>query len=213
MMPARAMAPSHLEDDAALLAAARAGSEAAFELLVRRHHSMLVRVARALVRRPELAEELAQDCWLLALERLDTFQGKGTVRGWLATIVANRARTAAERESIVRLSVAEELDAGGPAVPASRFDEFGSWERPPRRWEEDTPERLVALARARVALESAIAALPPMQRAVVTLRDLEGLSAEEACRALELTDGNQRVLLHRGRSALRAVLEGFADGL
>ena len=145
---------------------------------------------------------------------LRTAEGRGSLRSWLLSIVCNRARTLARREGrSVFVAAVEAESEGGASVLPERFTPSGDWERGPRRWDEDTPERLLRIAHVRTALKVAFARLPPGQRAVVTLRDVEGLSAEEARSALGLSEANQRVLLHRARSQLRALLENYADGI
>lgn len=196
------------------LRAARAGDEDAFLALVERHEPVLLRVAEGWLGSRALAEELVQDAWLRVMERLDSFEGRGSFRSWLLAIVSNGARTWAVREArTTSLAELEAMTSAGPSVDPSRFDAIGDWARPPRPLEGETPERLLRKAQAARALETALAALPSGQRAVVMLRDVDGLSAEEACEALALSAANQRVLLHRARSKLRALLEGFADGL
>ena len=188
-------------DDAELLARLREGDEQAFVVLVRRHHDAMVRLARGYVPSAAVAEEVVQDTWLGVLRGLGGFEGRSEFRTWLLRILVNRARTAGARE---RRSVA----VGDPelAVDRSRFDDSGAWAAPPERWIEEADDRLDA-AKLAGRLRSAIDELPDRQREVVTLRDVEGLTSEEVCSVLEISEGNQRVLLHRGRSRLRQVLE------
>ena len=208
--PAPAAAPEAIPSDRELVERVLAGDEAAFERLVGRHHRSLLRVAGALLPSAALAEELVQDCWIAALDHLEDFQGRAAFKSWLTAIVTNRARTLAARERWIVPGL--ELDE--PAVPRDRFSASGrSWARPPARWSPDFPETVVHRAQIRGALTEALETLPPAQRAVVVLRDVEGLSAEEVCEAMSISAANQRVLLHRGRARLRNLLEGFADGL
>jgi RNA polymerase sigma-70 factor (ECF subfamily) len=207
-------------EEKVLLEALRRGDEAAFLALVTRHHGAMVRLARAFVRSEAVAEEVAQEAWLAALEGLAAFRGEAGVRSWLLAIVANRARSraVAEARSVPLSALAPRDDGdgdGGPAVEPDRFLPAGDpawpghWSQPPTPFPE---ARLLAAEGAARAL-AAIAALPARQQAVITLRDVEGLSAEEACLALGLSEENQRVLLHRARSRVRAELERyFAEG-
>jgi RNA polymerase sigma-70 factor (ECF subfamily) len=207
-------------EEKVLLQALRRGDEAAFLALVNRHHGAMVRLARAFVRTDAMAEDVAQESWLAALEGLAAFRGEAGVKGWLLAIVANRARSRAVKEarSVPRSSLASRDDGdgdGGPAVDPDRFlpaddpEWPGHWGASPAAFPE---ARLLAAEAAGVA-RTAIAALPARQQAVITLRDVEGLSAEEACLALGLSEENQRVLLHRARSRVRAELEEyFAEG-
>lgn len=201
-------------DETALLAALRAGDERAFARLVDLHHAALVRVARQYVPTQEIAEEVAQEAWLGLLRGLDTFEGRSSLRTYLFRIVMNLARTRGVREarsapfsSLVR----DEED--GPAVDPERFVQApaagaGHWASPIRPW-SGSAEQLALSAEAIAKVHEAIAELPEMQRRVVTLRDVEGFGADEVSDLLELSDGNQRVLLHRARTKLRQALAEY----
>jgi RNA polymerase sigma-70 factor (ECF subfamily) len=189
------------DTDAELLDRLRAGDEQAFVILVRRHHAAMVRLASSFVPSMAVAEEVVQDTWVGVLRGIGGFEGGSSLRTWLFRILVNRARTAGARE---RRSVA--VGDAGPAVDAARFDETGHWLSPPERWVEEADDRLVAVKMAD-RIRSAIEGLPARQREVVTLRDVEGLSSEEVCSVLDISEGNQRVLLHRGRSRLRQIIE------
>jgi RNA polymerase sigma-70 factor, ECF subfamily len=189
------------ETDAELLVRLRAGDERAFVTLVRRHHAAMLRLAACYVPSEAVAEEVVQDTWLGVLRGIGGFEGRSSIRTWLFRILVNRARTVGERE---RRSVA--IGDPGPAVDQSRFDATGHWAVPPEHWVDDANDRVDA-AKLAGRLRSAIDELPGRQREVVTLRDVEGLSSEEVCSVLDISEGNQRVLLHRGRSRLRQALE------
>jgi RNA polymerase sigma-70 factor, ECF subfamily len=189
-----------VESDADLVLRLRKGDQAAFAALVDRYHSRLTRFARSFTARPELAEDIAQETWLGLLRGLEGFEGRASLRTWLFQICANRARTLAAKEG--RLVPVDPTDPDSPTVDPARFDAGGSWTQPPVPWSEAADDaELVRRVRAAIIL------LPDTQQQVVTLRDVEGLSAPEVCRILELTEGNQRVLLHRGRARVRAILE------
>ena len=203
-----------VERDARLLAALRAGDEEAFAALVRRHHASMKRVARMYVSTDAVAEEVVQETWLAAIAGLERFEQRATFKTWLFHILANKAKTrgARERRSVPFASLAGGDDA--PAVPPERFqgrdDAWpGHWATPPRPWED--PERRLQSLEARECLRAAIGALPEVQQAVLTLRDVEGLEAEEVCRLLDLSDGNQRVILHRARARVRTELERYFE--
>ena len=184
-----------------LLQRLRAGEEQAFVVLVRRYHDSMIRLASSFVPSRAVAEEVVQDTWMGVLRGIGGFEGRSSFRTWLFRILVNRARTAGAREG---RSIA--IGDAGPAVDQSRFDAAGAWAAPPEQWIEDIDDRLRAGKMAH-RIRSAIEELPSRQREVVTLRDVEGLSSDEVCHVLEITDGNQRVLLHRGRSRVRQVLE------
>jgi RNA polymerase sigma-70 factor (ECF subfamily) len=194
--------PTRVPDrDAHLLAALRAGDEAAFAALVTRYHASLKRVARAYVSTDAVAEEVVQDTWLAVVRGIGRFEERSTLKAWIFQICANRARTTGRRE---RRSIP--IGAEEPAVDPRRFAASGAWATPPTPWADEVEDRLTA-AGAADAVRGAIAALPDGQKQVVTLRDVEGLSSEEVCAVLDLTAVNQRVLLHRGRSRVRRALE------
>lgn len=204
-------------DDGALIAAMRAGEEAAFAHLIDRYHAALVRLAMAYVQDRATAEEVAQDAWLGVLRGIDRFEGRSSVRTWLFTILVNQARRRGVRERrCVPFSSLGHAAEDQPAVPPDRFlppgDEFaGWWAVHPRAW-ADSPEVMILSGEVRGVLDRAIAALPAAQRRVVVLRDVEGWDASDVCGLLGLSAANQRVLLHRGRSKLRQSLEGYLEG-
>jgi RNA polymerase sigma-70 factor, ECF subfamily len=188
-------------DDAELLERLRAGDEEAFLTLVSRHQNSMLRLARTFVSSTAVAEEVVQDTWLGVVRGIDRFSGRSSIRTWLLAILVNRARSTGVSES---RSIA--IGDAGPAVERSRFDASGAWMSPPQHWVEDSDDRLGAEA-ASGAIQAALQELPGRQREVVMLRDVDGLSSEEVCEVLDISEGNQRVLLHRGRSRLRAALE------
>ena len=200
------------ESEPDLVEALRAGDEAAFAALVDRYHPSLVRLARSYVRERSVAEEVAQETWLAVLNGITRFEGRSSLKTWLFRILTNRAKTRGERESrsVPFSSIGE---AAEPAVDPDRFrpenDQYpGGWKELPQPWEGDPEERLLA-GEARRLILAAIDELPPAQRAVITLRDIEGFDAEDVCNVLELSDTNQRVLLHRARSKVRRALEQY----
>jgi RNA polymerase sigma-70 factor, ECF subfamily len=189
-----------------LVEALRSGDEDAFAQLIRMYQAALVRVAQMYVSSRSVAEEVVQETWLAVLDGIDRFEGSSSLKTWIFRIVANRAKTRGEREG--RSVPFSALGSPEPAVEPDRFD-HGQWAVPPADWPE---ERLLADETLQV-IERAIEALPPTQRAVISLRDLEGWSAEEVRNALELSETNQRVLLHRARTKVRAALEEYlAEG-
>jgi len=204
-------------DDLELLARLRRGDEAAFTQLVERLHGPMLRVAMIHVGNRAVAEEVAQDAWVGVLAQLDRFEGRSSLRTWVLRIVANRARTRAvrERRTLPFSSLDGAEEPGRPAVEPERFLPAGHrwaghWASPPRSW-GDVPEERLLSAETRAEVGRAVELLPPAQRAVITLRDVEGMTAAETCKLLELTEGNQRILLHRARSRVRRALERYMD--
>jgi RNA polymerase sigma-70 factor (ECF subfamily) len=190
-----------VDDDTELLRRLRAGDEQAFVILVRRYHDAMLRLASSFVPSRAVAEEVVQDTWMGVVRGIGGFEERSSFRTWLFRILVNRARTTGERE---RRSIA--IGTAEPAVDQSRFDAAGGWAAPPEQWAEDIDDRLRA-GKLAGRIRSAIEELPTRQREVVTLRDVDGLSSDEVCHVLDISDGNQRVLLHRGRSRVRQVLE------
>jgi RNA polymerase sigma-70 factor (ECF subfamily) len=186
-------------DESELIDRLRAGDEQAFVELVDRYHASMVRVASTFVPSRAVAEEVVQDTWLGVLRGIGRFEGRSSLKTWIFRILVNRAKTTGAREP---RSV--ELDTGD-GLSSDRFTHEGRWREPPAVWSEDVEDRLAApeiAARIRDMVER----LPESQRQVVTLRDIEGLPSSEVCEMLGITEGNQRVLLHRARTRIRASL-------
>ncbi len=197
--------------DLALVKQLLAGDEAAFTGVVERYHGPHLRFARLFVGNAAVAEEVVQDTWLAVLKGLPAFEGRSALKSWIFSILANRAKSRAVREkrTIAFSDLSAPSSESEPAVDPDRFTSAGAWSTPPGRWNEDTPEVLLLHREALGVVEQAMTALPAAQRAVVTLRDVEGLGAGEVCNILEISETNQRVLLHRARSRLRAALERY----
>jgi RNA polymerase sigma-70 factor, ECF subfamily len=193
----RAALASPPVDEGALIERLRAGDEDAFATVVGLHHGALCRLARTFVGSAAIAEEVVQETWLAVVRGVDRFEGRSSLRTWLFHILVNRARTTATRERRADSGVEPDAD---------RFDGRGVWSSPPVPWADQVDNRLAAEQAAALALDL-IETLPDAQRQVVVLRDVEGLSATEVVELLGVSDGNQRVLLHRGRARLRAGLE------
>lgn len=162
----------------------------------------MVRLAQTFVPSRAVAEEVAQDTWLAVLQGIGNFEGRSSLKTWIFHILANRARTTGAREQRTT-----PVDPGDEAsVDRRRFDENGTWSDPPADWSDEIIERLSS-GPLFAQVQAAVAKLPEGQRAVVTLRDLDGLSSKEVCDVLGISEANQRVLLHRGRSKIRATFE------
>jgi RNA polymerase sigma-70 factor (ECF subfamily) len=200
-------------DDARLVAALRAGDEEAFAALIRRYGPGMLRVAQMYVSSRAVAEEVVQEAWLGALKGIARFEGRSSLKTWLFRIVVNIAKTRGVRESrSVPFSSFDDADREATVSPDRFFADTerfpGHWAVPPESWAGLPEGRLVA-AETMDLVRRQIERLPDAQRAVVTLRDVEGFSAEEVCNALDLTETNQRVLLHRARAKVRAALEDY----
>lgn len=210
--------PDISADETALLTALRAGDEDAFTALVDAHGAAMRRFALTFVRSSPIADEVVQEAWLGALRGLDRFEGRAALRTWLFRIVANIARTHAVREARSLPFSALELDreaesAHEPTLAAGRFQGSdgrypGGWVAFPAPWTSE-PESALLSSETRNLIASTIAALPTGQRLVISLRDVEGWDSAEVCSVLELSETNQRVLLHRARSKVRAAIETY----
>jgi RNA polymerase sigma-70 factor (ECF subfamily) len=205
-------------DDEKLVAALRRGDEDAFRALVAEHGPFLLRLALMHVPSRAIAEEVVQDTWVAVLNGIDRFEGRSSLRTWIASILLNKARTRGQRERrVLPFSFLQRRRAEGrdePAVDVDRFQSLrdanpGHWARPPAEW--SSPEDSLSTQEARRVLLEAIAELPVRQREVIALRDISGWSAEETRNALGLSETNQRVLLHRARSKVRAALERYFE--
>jgi RNA polymerase sigma-70 factor, ECF subfamily len=198
-------------EDAQLVEGLRARDEAAFAELMHRYGAGMLRVARMYVSSRAVAEEVVQEAWLGVLKGIDRFEGRSSLKTWLFRIVANTAKTRGVRES--RSAPFSSFAGEEAGVSPDRFlgadQRFpGHWAVPPASWAGIPDERLLA-AETMDIIRRTIERLPASQRAVLTLRDLEGLSADEVCNALDLTETNGRVLLHRARAKVRAALEEY----
>jgi RNA polymerase sigma-70 factor (ECF subfamily) len=203
------------DDEAGLVAALCRADTDAFAALVDRHSPAMIRVARAYVPSRAAAEEVVQETWIAVMRGIDGFQGRSSLKTWIFRILTHVAmRTAArERRSVPfsALAAAEETDE--PTVDPDRFlpadhELFpGHWVIAPARW--PTPEEGLLAGETRDVIAAAIDELPMAQRTVISLRDVEGWSSEDVCEALEISAGNQRILLHRARSTVRTAIEGY----
>ena len=204
-------APTRPEAD--LLARLRAGDEQAFAALVARLYGTMLAVARTYVRDRAVAEEVVQETWLAVIRGLDRFEGRSALKTWILSILVNQAKTRGTREArtVPFASLAPE-----PSVEPERFrgphDPYpGGWRSFPANWSSAADQLVQDRETLRVVMR-AIAELPLAQQTVIRMRDVEGYSSEEVCAALDVSEGNQRVLLHRARSRVRAALERHIDG-
>jgi RNA polymerase sigma-70 factor, ECF subfamily len=209
--------PSSRNEDR-LIEGLKRRDEAAFVDLVARYQGPLLRLALVYARSHAVAEEIVQDAWLAVLQGIDKFERRASFKTWLFRILVNRAQTRAEREGrmLPFSALGDAIEGDEPAVPPDRF--LGAmdphwpfhWAVPPKAWGGSPEEQL--MSRETLGLIGrAIDTLPPAQREVITLRDVEGLTSDEACNVLGITETNQRVLLHRARSRVRGVLERHLD--
>jgi RNA polymerase sigma-70 factor (ECF subfamily) len=200
-------------DERALIDRLRSGDEAAFLALVNSYGGLMLRIALTHVRTRAAAEEVVQEAWLGVVKGIGRFEGRSSLRTWIMSILTNCARTRGVREA--RSVPVSSLEGDEPAVDPDRFLGFdhprypGGWSAPPLAWPEDHVLAAETLEHVRAAIEG----LPARQQEVIVLRDVEGWDSEEVCDALGLSEGNQRVLLHRARSKVRGELERYLTGV
>jgi RNA polymerase sigma-70 factor (ECF subfamily) len=198
--------------DAEIVEALRAGDEATFAMLVAQYGASMLRVAQMYVRTRAVAEEVVQDAWLGVLRGIGSFEGRSSLKTWIFRILTNTAKTRGEREGRSIPFSALEGDDDEAAVGPDRFQSegrwAGHWAAPPSPW-TDIPENRLLSTETREVVTRAIAALPPAQATVITMRDVEGFDSEDVCNVLEISETNQRVLLHRARSKVRRALEDY----
>lgn len=201
-------------DEDALLQRLKAGDEALFREVVTRLNPVLVRLAQGYTPTFSAAQDAVQDTWLTVLDKLDSFEGRSSLKTWICGILVNKARRSGVREARTLPFSSARRDDRSPAVDPSRFHSSrgaataGTWADPPVRWDE-IPEDRLAEKELRRVIDAAIASLPARQREVITARDVIGMDATEAASVLGLSAGNERVLLHRARSKVRAALEQY----
>jgi RNA polymerase sigma-70 factor (ECF subfamily) len=193
----------------------RAGDEDAFMMLVEQHQAMMLRIARMYVSSQAVAEEVVQDAWLGILQGLPKFEGRSSLRTWMYRILANTAKTRGVREGRSQpFSALVDPDAS-PSIPESWFQRAGdpspgSWSTLPSDWRGVPEDRLLAGETIRVVRE-AIDSLPPVQAEVIRLRDVLGWTSEDVRNVLDLSETNQRVLLHRARSRVRRAVDAYLE--
>lgn len=201
------------DDDAVLVAALRLGDTTAFEWMVDRYHGSLRRLALNYVATGAVADEVVQETWLALIQGIDRFERRSTLKTWLYRVLMNKARTRGLREQ--RTRPFSSLDGDDLTLSGFDPDRFrpaddpewpGHWAAPPTPWQEQPDRHLEATATLDLVRE-AVAELPPNQRQVMALRDIDGWTSDEVCNVLGLSQTNQRVLLHRARAKVRLALD------
>ena len=199
-----------------LIEALRSREEAAFVRLLDRYHSSLLSLASLYVRNRATAEEVVQETWMGVLQGIDRFEGRSSLKTWIFRILLNRARTRTQREGrMIPFSELVTREAGTTewAVDPDRFqgpdeDLPGHWSSSPQGWGENAEQRLLSQETLDY-IQKAIDALPQAQRLVISMRDVQGWTSEEVCNVLDISETNQRVLVHRARSKVRAAMEEY----
>jgi len=192
-------------DEKALITQLIIGDKKAFELIVSNYHNLMLSVARAIVGEA-FADEVVQDAWISAIKALPKFEGRSSLKTWLLHIVSNGAKSRVRRENRMI-----SLDDGWQTMSSDKFDNTGHRLDDVLSWEEATPEALLANEQLQAAIEITFQQLPALQRAALTMYDMEGIKIEEVCNILDISASNARVLLHRARTSLHQCIERFQD--
>jgi RNA polymerase sigma-70 factor (ECF subfamily) len=201
-------------EDTRLVEALKAGDEAAFGTLVHEYGPSMLRVARMFVSSRAVAEEVVQEAWIGVLRGIARFEGRSSLKTWIFRILTNTAKTRGVREGrSVPFSALAADDESGTSVDPDRFlgpdERFpGHWATPPESW-EGRPEQRLLSGETLDVIRAEIERLPPAQAVVITMRDIDGFGSDEVCNALDITETNQRVLLHRARTKVRRALEDY----
>jgi RNA polymerase sigma-70 factor (ECF subfamily) len=201
------LATDNLPSEDVLIPKLLAGDEQAFSQVVQAYHGIMVQLARSIVGEA-IADEVAQEAWLAVIRSLHKFERRSSLKTWILRIVSNSAKSRLRHESrSVNLDFTD--DSAAFMIDPSHFRSDGHWLIPPNIWHADTPEAILAGTELRRCIDDALKSLPPLQRAVVALRDMQGLDMESICKILEVSESNGRVLLHRARSAVREAIDQF----
>ncbi len=195
-----------LPNDDELIPKLLARDDDAYAQVVSAYHGLMVHLARAIVGEA-IADEVAQEAWVAVIRALPRFERRSSLKTWILRIVSNTAKTRLRHES--RSISLEDILGDQDAIPPSRFNAAGQWSSPPTIWHADTPDDLLASQELRACINTALKDLPPMQRAAITLRDMQGLNMENICKILEVSESNGRVLIHRARNRIQAAIEEF----
>ncbi len=183
------------------------GDEAAYRQVVTDYHASMFYVARAIAG-TAIADEIVQEAWLSVIKALPQFEGRSSLKTWILRIVSNNAKTRLRKESR-HFSAGDAADLEVIGMPQARFSEDGHWAIPPARWNIESPDELLIRQELQACMQEAISKLPPIQQAVLSLRDMEGLSMQEICKVLTVSESNSRVLLHRARTKVFQAIEKF----
>ncbi len=194
-----------IADEKVLVGQLVAGDRVAFECIYRKHNASMIRVCLGVVRNRATAEEIVQDTWVAVLKGIGSFEGRSSLAGWIYAILVNKARSRATRDGRTVSFDGEGEDDG----LAAAFDGRGRWKDMPDLWDTVTPDRIVEGRSMMAHVTAAMDTLPPAQRAVLILRGQQELDPAEVCAALDITEGNMRVLLHRARLSVRKALDSL----
>ena len=201
------MSETQLPGDDELIPKLLEKDEQAYRQVVKAYHGTMVYVARSIVGEA-IADEVAQESWVSVMRALPKFERRSSLKTWILRIVSNTAKSRLRHESR-NINVDDFEGLNDPMVNSSRFSEKGHWTNPPSVWQGDTPDNMLASTQLKSVIDRALNNLPPIQRSVVTLRDIQALDMDSICKILDVSESNARVLLHRGRSQIREAIDDF----
>ena len=205
------MADRKLPDDEVLIPRLLEKDETAYREVVKAYHGMMVYVAKSIVGEA-IADEVAQESWVSVMRALPNFERRSSLKTWILRIVSNTAKSRLRHEArTVNVDDFERFNE--PMVNSAKFDNRGHWTSPPSVWHGDSPESLLAGTQLQAVIDTALNDLPPIQRSVVTLRDIQGLDMDSICKILDVSESNGRVLLHRARSQIREAIDEYQKSL
>ncbi len=179
--------------------------ESAFKQVVGAYHGMMIYIARSIVG-DSIADEVAQEAWVAVIKALPKFERRSSLKTWIMRIVSNTAKSRLRHESRT-VNIEDSVNDSGDMISPNHFNARGHWTSPPSVWHADTPDSLLSSRELRECIDSALKELPPLQRSVISLRDIQGLDMETICKILDVSESNGRVLLHRARSSIREAID------
>lgn len=200
-----------LPSDEDLIPKLLAKDEAAYRAVVKAYHGIMVYVAKSIVGEA-IADEVAQESWVSVMRALPKFERRSSLKTWILRIVSNTAKSRLRHESRT-VNVDDFEGLGEPMVSSGKFNDKGHWTSPPSIWHGDSPESLLAGTQLQSVIDKALNELQPIQRSVVTLRDIQGLDMDSICKILDVSESNARVLLHRARSQIRERIDEYQKAL
>lgn len=205
------MSDQDLPDDEVLIPKLLERDETAYRQVVKAYHAMMVYVAKSIVGEA-IADEVAQESWVSVMRALPKFERRSSLKTWILRIVSNTAKSRLRHESRT-VNVDDFEGLNDPMVNSSRFNDRGHWTSPPSIWHGDSPDSLLAGTQLQAVIDTALNNLPPIQRSVVALRDIQGLDMDSICKILDVSESNGRVLLHRARSQIREAIDEYQKSL
>lgn len=199
------MANQSLPSDDELIPKLLDNDETAYRQVVSAYHGMMIYIARSIVG-DAIADEVAQEAWLAVIKALPKFERRSSLKTWIMRIVSNTAKSRLRHESRT-INIEDSVSDSGDMISPNHFNERGHWASPPSVWHVDTPDSLLASTELQGVIDNALKELPPLQRTVVALRDVQGMDMDSICKILEVSESNGRVLLHRARSYIREAID------